>query len=117
MKVDIDLQEILSTIQRNQQQIDLLTANNTQLVNYLLHTGATQALQSMPNGGFPQLAAPLVHTTGRKRRAKLIEEVTATPEPTTPKPSIWTPERRAKLSKAMKARFKRWGSLQRPTTT
>lgn len=39
MNIDIELQEILATIDRNQRQIDLLVANNTQLTRMLLMQG------------------------------------------------------------------------------
>ena len=48
MKVTMNMQEILATIQRNQQQIDLLTANNTQLVHFLLSQGMIQNLSELP---------------------------------------------------------------------
>ena len=48
MKVTMGMQEILATIQRNQQQIDLLTANNTQLVHFLLSQGMIQNLSELP---------------------------------------------------------------------
>ena len=48
MKVTMSMQEILATIQRNQQQIDLLTANNTQLVHFLLSQGMIQNLSELP---------------------------------------------------------------------
>lgn len=48
MKVTMNMQETLATIQRNQQQIDLLTANNTQLVHFLLSQGMIQNLSDLP---------------------------------------------------------------------
>ncbi len=48
MTVTMSMQEILATIQRNQQQIDLLTANNTQLVHFLLSQGMIQNLSELP---------------------------------------------------------------------
>jgi hypothetical protein len=59
------MQEILATIQRNQQQIDLLTANNTQLVHFLLSQGMIQNLSELPGlnghglvGGVASLHGP-----------------------------------------------------------
>jgi hypothetical protein len=48
MKITMSMQEILATIQRNQQQIDLLTTNNTQLVHFLLSQGMIQNLSELP---------------------------------------------------------------------
>ena len=55
MKITMGMQEILATIQRNQQQIDLLTTNNTQLVHFLLSQGMIQNLSELPgfNGNGP----------------------------------------------------------------
>jgi hypothetical protein len=44
MTVTTSMQDILATIQRNQRQIDLLTANSTQLTNFLLQQGLIQNL-------------------------------------------------------------------------
>jgi hypothetical protein len=61
------MQEILATIQRNQQQIDLLTANNTQLVHFLLSQGMIQNLSELPGlnghallGGMATLHGPAI---------------------------------------------------------
>jgi hypothetical protein len=51
MKITMGMQETLATIQRNQQQIDLLTANNTQLVHFLLSQGMIQNLNELPGFG------------------------------------------------------------------
>ncbi len=70
MKVDMAMQDILATIQRNQQQIDLLTANNTQLTSYLLQQGLIQHLSQIPgfrNGGAPVAPAVNRHTNGATR--------------------------------------------------
>jgi hypothetical protein len=48
MKITMGMQEILATIQRNQQQIDLLTTNNTQLIHFLLSQGMIQNLSELP---------------------------------------------------------------------
>lgn len=48
MNISMPMQEILATIERNQQQIDLLTANNTQLVHFLLSQGMIQNLSQLP---------------------------------------------------------------------
>ena len=65
MTVTMSMQEILATIQRNQQQIDLLTANNTQLVHFLLSQGMIQNLSELPGlnghallGGMATLHGP-----------------------------------------------------------
>lgn len=88
MMVTMTMQEILATIERNQQQIDLLTANNTQLVHFLLSQGMIQSLSELPGlsghttrgmavvqapgAVLPLLAAPtkLPGRSGRKRIAK-----------------------------------------------
>jgi hypothetical protein len=65
MKVTMPMQDILATIQRNQSQIDLLTANNTQLTTFLLHQGFVQNLadlRGVTNGhGAPALATSNGH--------------------------------------------------------
>lgn len=56
MNVGRDLMDILETVRRNQEQIDLLTANNTRLTSHLLQTGLIQnlgglsAIQQILNG-------------------------------------------------------------------
>jgi len=67
MKITMGMQEILATIQRNQQQIDLLTANNTQLVHFLLSQGMIQNLDELPGfngngfaGGMAAIQVPAI---------------------------------------------------------
>ena len=105
MKVTMNMQEILATIQRNQQQIDLLTANNTQLVHFLLSQGMIQNLSELPgfNGnGFtggtaafhgPAIPPPLLQAPpkppahharkGAARKPASRRQATATPTPPT----------------------------------
>jgi hypothetical protein len=105
MKVTMPMQDILATIQRNQQQIDLLTVNNTQLTNFLLQQGFIQDLADLPGftnghgapvlavhngpGVAPQLAlaAPVASEaapTTRKRRGRPPGAKGARKEPTVP---------------------------------
>jgi len=105
MKVTMNMQETLATIQRNQQQIDLLTANNTQLVHFLLSQGMIQNLSELPgfNGnGFtggmaafhgPAIPPPLLQAPpnppahharkGSARKQAKRREANATPTPPT----------------------------------
>lgn len=90
MNVSQELTSILNQIQRNQQQIDLLSSNNNHLVSFLIQTGMVENLKTIP--GF-QFDAP--------RGVQL-----ALPEPpVSPKRQEWTKERRQKLSKTMKAKY------------
>ena len=62
MNVTMPMQDILATIQRNQAQIDLLTANNSQLTSFLLQQGLIQNLAEPAQGfrndrGTPELFA------------------------------------------------------------
>jgi hypothetical protein len=88
MTVTMSMQEILATIQRNQQQIDLLTANNTQLVHFLLSQGMIQNLSELPElnghalpGGMatlhgPSIAAPLLPAPTEPSARKARKPVT-----------------------------------------
>lgn len=105
MTVTMNMQEILATIQRNQQQIDLLTANNTQLVHFLLSQGMIQNLSELPGlnghglvGGMatqqgpgispPLLPSPTAPSTRKARKVAMrkptrhvegsVQETTAT---------------------------------------
>jgi len=103
MKVTMGMQEILATIQRNQQQIDLLTANNMQLVHFLLSQGMIQNFSELPGfngnglaGGMaaiqvPPIPPPLLQAPpksaarharkGSVRKATKRREASSTPAP------------------------------------
>ena len=105
MKITMGMQETLATIQRNQQQIDLLTANNTQVVHFLLSQGMIQNLSELPgfNGnGFtagmaafhgPAIPPPLLQAPpkppahharkGAARKPASRRQANATPTPPT----------------------------------
>jgi hypothetical protein len=57
----MDTQNILRTIHRNQEQIDLLTANNTQLIEFLMVAGAQAALTSLEHSPAPAGSVPIWH--------------------------------------------------------
>jgi len=85
MNVTLAMQDVLATIQRNQQQIDLLTANNTQLVQFLLSQGMVQNMAEM--SGFNAAASgaaadspavvPLLPAPAQRRGRPRVEESAA----------------------------------------
>jgi hypothetical protein len=125
----MDTQNILRTIHRNQEQIDLLTANNTQLIEFLMVAGAQDALTSLARQQPPTVvrafresqawpedlpALPVPKKMGRPRGVK--NKPRQEPEREVRYDSLgrripesrdtWTPERRAHMAKILKKRWK-----------
>jgi hypothetical protein len=118
----MNMQQILQMIHRNQEQIDLLTSNNTQLVDYLMVAGAQDALASLQRPaapivrqqqmGWPPLVmglpAPEMPKPKRGRPAgipnkpKAEEEVRRDTLGRKIDPNNWTPERRAAQGERMR---------------
>jgi hypothetical protein len=112
-------------IHRNQEQIDLLTANNTQLIEFLMVAGAQDALTSLTRGravdrtmtvarteDWPETlpALPVPKKLGRPAGGKNKPRVQAKPEQRYDSigrrinRATWTPERRAMMARLVKAR-------------
>lgn len=108
------IQDALLTIHRNQAQIDLLTANNTQLVNYLLHMGISQAGAIQPQAAQPQVywnqgVPDQTERPKRGRPRKILEIAAPAVQPAAETPANsrvaqWSPEARAKRAATFAAK-------------
>lgn len=121
-----EIQDALLTIHRNQQQIDLLTANNTQLINYLLRMGmqpltithAQEPRTFLAQGVPDQTQTP---KRGRPRKVQVALQIAAPAKHEKPSKANlpqWTPEARAKrvasYSATLAARKRKDGSIYTP---
>jgi len=105
MNVSMTMQEILATIQRNQEQIDLLTANNTELSNYLMEHGMAQNMASLVADRGAHVALPA--------RAQVNSHLLALPAPAAPPAPRGAKKRRGRPRKALVSRSDmEWGRGQ-----
>ena len=118
MNITMDLQGVLALMQRNQQQIDLLTANQTELTNYLLRMGMAQNVAVL-NGGpvNGHRPAPLALPAPRRGRApkelhargsQAAEELDSVGKRIGRR--LWTAAQREASSKRMK---KHWAAMRK----
>jgi hypothetical protein len=101
----MDQQQILQLIYRNQQQIDLLTQNNTQLIQALLEQGAQAAIAALTVKRVSQRGRPRKEVPPQMADEQAPVRVDSLGRKI-PSGGRWTPARRAAQSKRMSERMR-----------
>jgi hypothetical protein len=110
----MDTQNLLRIIHRNQQQIDLLTANNTQLIEALMAQGAQDAIAALTARGVRHNVVPGPLPNWQRIAERTLDELVALPDSLDEAP---TPKRRGrgrpKLPPTLEEEATRYDSIGR----